>query len=215
MYKLTIFDMDGTTLYTLIDLKDMINHALEKNGFPTNTLEQVRCYVGNGIHKLVERSLPDTVKDTVIEKVYEDCLEYYQVHCNDHTAPYEGMLDLLHGLRKKGIHTAIVSNKADSAVQILDEIYFKDCIEFGIGEKQGVRRKPAPDSVNHVLEYFDVKKEEAVYIGDSEVDVQTAKNAGMDCIAVSYGYRSKEELIASGATTIVDTVEELKEILNK
>ncbi len=208
-YKLAIFDMDGTTLYTLQDLTNAMNIALSRNGLPPRDMEYIRKIVGNGIYSEVEHSVPENTDKVVIERVFQDFLEIYGSHSNDTTKPYDGILDLLQTLRERGIKTAIVSNKADQAVQQLDEIYFKGLINIGAGQKEGVQMKPAPDSVNAVLEQLNIAREEAVYIGDSEVDVQTAINAKMDCIAVTWGYRDENQLI--GAKHIVHTVNELQE----
>lgn len=212
-YSVVIFDMDGTTLYTLEDLTDGVNYALEKNGLPSKKLEEVRTYVGNGIHSEIEHSVPENTKEEVMERVYQDFVEWYGIHCNDHTHPYEGILELMDALNEAGCKCAIVSNKGDSAVQQLDEIYFRNRIACGVGEKKNVRRKPCPDSVWEVLKQLDIPKEKAVYVGDSEVDIETATNAGMDGIFVSYGYRTRAFLEAHGAATIVDSVQELKEVL--
>ncbi len=210
-YEAVIFDMDGTTLYTLQDLTNCTNMALEKNGLPLRDLSYIRSIVGNGIHREVELAVPQGSSKECIEKVFADFLEIYAEHSNDTTKPYEGILDLLAELKEHGIHTAIVSNKADEAVQVLDEIYFKGLIEIGVGEKADVQRKPAPDSVNAVLKQLGMDRAKAVYVGDSEVDVATGKNAGMDVIGVTWGYREEDAL--AGATKIVHTVEELKETL--
>lgn len=214
-YKLAIFDMDGTVLFTLQDLRDTMNAALEMHHMPVRTTEEVKAFVGNGIHKLVERAVPVGTSETEIEEVFKDFNEYYKDHCNDHTCPYDGILILLEHLKKAGIRCAVLSNKADYAVQQLDEKYFQGLIDLGVGEKAGIRRKPAPDMVENVLEQLGVKKEEAVYIGDSEVDVMTGKNAGMDVISVLWGYRTREQLIEAGAVVLVKDTEELESVLLK
>ena len=212
-YKAVIIDMDGTTLYTLQDLSDGLNYALRKNGFPPKPIEEIRLFVGNGVHSEAEHSVPSGTSEAEIEKVYQDFLPWYNAHCNDHTKPYDGILDLLKHIRAHGMRTAIVSNKGDEAVQILDEMYFHGLIDAGVGEKEGIARKPAPDTVNAVLKQLNVAREDAVYIGDSEVDLETAKNAGMDCIIVLWGYRDEAFLKEKGALDPVHTVKELEERL--
>jgi phosphoglycolate phosphatase len=212
-YKLVIFDMDGTTLYTLEDLSAGLNYALKKNGFPEKKMEEIRLFVGNGVHSEVEHSVPSGTSQEEIEKVYEDFIPWYNIHCNDHTGPYDGILELMQHLKDHGIHTAVVSNKGDEAVQILDEKYFRGLVEIGVGEKEGIARKPAPDTVNAVLKKMNINRSDAVYVGDSEVDLETAKNAGMDCIIVLWGYRDEDFLVKKGAVHPVHTVEELEERL--
>lgn len=207
--------MDGTLLYTLEDLTDGLNHALQLNGFPTKTMKEVRSYVGNGIRNEVRCSLPDDTDASIQQKVYEDFSAYYNVHCNDHTRPYEGILDLLRKLRNNGVLTAVVSNKGDYAVQELDKQYFDGLLDAGAGEREdeGIAKKPAPDTVNAVLKKLHVERKDAVYVGDSEVDIKTALNAHMDSIIVDWGYRDRSDLIKDGAEKIVSTPEELYECL--
>ncbi|MDD6258244.1 MAG: HAD family hydrolase [Erysipelotrichaceae bacterium] len=214
-YRLVIFDMDGTLLYTLEDLTDALNHALHLNGFPTKTMKEVRSYVGNGIRNEVRCSLPSDTNVSIQQKVYEDFSAYYNVHCNDHTRPYEGILDLLRKLRNDGVLTAVVSNKGDYAVQELDKQYFDGLLDAGVGEREdeGIARKPAPDTVNAVLNKLHTDRKDAVYVGDSEVDIKTALNAHMDSIIVDWGYRDRSDLIKDGAKKIVSAPEELYECL--
>lgn len=214
MYQLAIFDMDGTILNTLEDLKISINHALVENGFPERTFEEVRSFVGNGTQKLVERSVPDGTGEEKKREVLACFDEYYAVHCADYTKPYQGIADAIRELKKRGMKTAVVSNKPDYGVQVLCEKYFKGLFDFPIGMKEGMRKKPAPDAVLQVFEHFEAAKEAAVFIGDSDVDVQTALNAGLACIGVTWGFRDREVLQNAGAKIIVDDTEEmLKEIL--
>ena len=212
-YQLVIFDMDGTVLYTLEDLSAGLNYALQKNGLPPKKKEDIRLYLGIGLHSETERSVPAGTPAPLIEKVYQDFTHWYHIHCNDHTKPYDGILDLLQALRDHGMHTAVVSNKGDAEVQILDQKYFQGLIEAGVGEKEGVARKPAPDTVNAVLEKFHIDRKDAVYVGDTEVDLATAANAGMDCISVLWGYRDEARLKAAGAQVMVSSAAELKEML--
>lgn len=202
-HSLAIFDLDGTILYTLVDLKNSINFTLKKFGFPERTLDEVRRFVGNGIKNLIIRAAPKGTDEKTIDEMFEVFNEHYAVHCNDNTKSYDGIDELLKKLKEQKVKTAVVSNKADYAVQTLVKKYFDGLFDYAVGEKQGVRKKPCPDSVNEVLRVLDTPKEAAVYIGDSEVDVATAKNAQMDCIAVDWGFRDREVLINSGATLIV------------
>ena len=202
-HSLAIFDLDGTILYTLVDLKNSMNFTLKKFGFPERTLDEVRRFVGNGIKNLIIRAAPKGTDEKTIDEMFEVFNEHYAVHCNDNTKSYDGIDELLKKLKEQKVKTAVVSNKADYAVQTLVKKYFDGLFDYTVGEKQGVRKKPCPDSVNEVLRVLDTPKEAAVYIGDSEVDVATAKNAQMDCIAVDWGFRDREVLINSGATLIV------------
>lgn len=202
-HSLAIFDLDGTILYTLVDLKNSMNFTLKEFGFPERTLDEVRRFVGNGIRNLIIRAAPKGTDEKTIDEMFEVFNEHYAVHCNDNTKSYDGIDELLKKLKEQKVKTAVVSNKADYAVQTLVKKYFDGLFDYAVGEKQGVRKKPCPDSVNEVLRVLDTPKEAAVYIGDSEVDVATAKNAQMDCIAVDWGFRDRDVLINSGATLIV------------
>ena len=175
-YRLAIFDLDGTILDTLEDLKESTNAALAANGYPERTLEEVRCFVGNGIGKLIERAVPKGTSKEATKKTLESFKVHYGIHCADHTKPYDGIIKLLEDLRKYGIQTAVVSNKADFAVQELCSQYFPKAFDFVVGEREGIRRKPCPDSVFEVLKTLKKTAAEAVYIGDSDVDVDTAKD---------------------------------------
>lgn len=203
-YQAAIFDMDGTILDTLEDLMVSTNYALSQYQMPTRNLEEVRLAVGNGLLKLVERVVPAGTAEERIHQVHQTLVSYYQTHCAVQTAPYPGILPLLQSLRAQGVLTAVVTNKVDSAAQKLCQTYFPGLFDAAVGERDGIRKKPAPDSVNEVLRELRLKPEEAVYIGDSEVDLQTAANAGMDCIGVSWGFRGKEFLEVHGAQVIVD-----------
>lgn len=212
-YKLVLFDLDGTILDTLGDLCDSVNFALASAGFPARTLDEVRRFVGNGILKLVERALPDGSDLAAIDRVYETFKAYYRDHCAIKTAPYAGIPELLASLGASGVKLAVVSNKADFAVQSLCERYFEGVFDYAVGERAGIRRKPAPDSVNEVLDHFGIGCAEALYIGDSEVDVETAKNAGIDCIAVDWGFRDAALLRASGARCIASDAGQLERMI--
>ncbi|MBE6564058.1 MAG: HAD family hydrolase [Ruminococcaceae bacterium] len=212
-YTLAVFDLDGTILDTLDDLANSLNHALAHHGYPTRTRTEVRRFVGNGIAKLIARGVPEGTAEEKTKQVHETFTEHYAVHCADNTKPYDGILALLRDLRTEGLKTAVLSNKADYAVQSLCEQYFPSLFDAAAGEKEGIRRKPAPDGVNAVLEAVGIDRGQAVYIGDSEVDIETAKNAGMDCIIVDWGFRDRGFLKDSGADVIVSTPDELKALL--
>lgn len=199
MINTIIFDLDGTLLNTLEDLADSVNYALVKSGFALRTLEEVRGFVGNGIGKLIERALPDGLKNTLYTQVFEDFKAHYSVHCQDKTKPYPGIIELLDELAGAGYRMAIVSNKMDNAVKKLSEEYFGGKIPVAIGECENIRRKPAPDTVYAALKELHVTDGQAVYVGDSEVDLKTAAAAGIPCISVDWGFRSKEQLIGAGA----------------
>ena len=213
MYKLAVFDMDGTILDTLEDLKDSTNFALEKCGYPTRTYDEVRRFVGNGIRKLIERAVPEGLTVEQIDRVHEVFTEHYKVHCADKTKAYDGIKPLLEKLRANGVKTAVVSNKADYGVQELCKEYFDGLFDYAIGEREGIRRKPAPDAVNEALRVLGMSKSEAVYIGDSDVDFETAKNAELPCISVLWGFRDEEFLREKGATLFVHDPAEIYDII--
>lgn len=209
MIKLVIFDMDGTILDTLEDLKNSLNFALTANGMPERTLDEVRRFVGNGIGKLIERGVVDGATQEQIAGVQAAFFPHYTVHCNDNTRPYEGIVEVISALRKAGYLTAVVSNKADFAVQELCKIWFDGLFDVAVGEREGLQRKPAPDSVFEVCRLLNVSVEDSIYIGDSEVDYQTACNAEMDVISVEWGFRDADYLRSIGAEKIVSTPAEL------
>lgn len=212
-HKAVIFDLDGTLLYTLEDLKDAVNVALASQNMPVCTLEQVRKYVGNGVRKLMIRAVPDGEKNPRFEETFAAFKEYYGKHCLDHTKPYPDVMLLLQELKARGVKTAIVSNKIDSAVKELSERFFDGYIITAIGEMEGIARKPAPDMVDKALRELEADRENAVYVGDSEVDVQTARNVGLSCISVTWGFRSVSFLKANGAKTLIQTPLELLYLL--
>jgi len=214
-YELAIFDLDGTILDTLDDLNDSINYALAFHHLPARTREETRKNVGGGIRKLVVKSVGENGDEEMMDKVEETFKPYYGQHCKDKTKPYDGIIELVNEIKARGMKAAVVSNKGDYAVQILVKDYFGDVFDFALGERADIKRKPAPDMVYECLRVLGVDKKKAVYIGDSEPDIQTAVNSHMDCISVDYGFRSKETLIAAGATVICESVEELKAELLK
>ena len=212
-YTTVIFDLDGTLLDTLEDLTDSVNYALTDAGYPGHTIEEVRMMVGNGVRTLMERAVPTGISTEAFEAVFAAFKEHYDQHCNDHTHPYDGIPELLHTLKAQGFRLAIVSNKVDSAVKTLRALYFNETIPVAIGEKEGIRRKPAPDTVVTALQELGASASDAVYVGDSDVDIQTAANAGMDCISVSWGFRDTAFLKAHGASLIIDHPQELPALL--
>lgn len=212
-YDLVIFDMDGTILNTLDDLKDSLNVTFRHFGYPERTLSEVRSFVGNGIGKLIERAVPDGLSVKEKEDVLEYFTDYYGVHSQDKTRPYEGIVDAIRKIRAEGIKTAVVSNKIDFAVKDLVNKFFYGLFDYSLGECVGLNRKPHPDMVNKVLSELNIDKTSAVYIGDSEVDVMTASNSDLPIIAVSWGFRDKEFIRSKGATEIVDRPEELLNVL--
>lgn len=209
MYQLAIFDLDGTLLDTLADLRQGINYALGTQGFAQRSMAEVRAFVGNGIWKLVERAVPAGTSEAQMDAVYEAFNPYYARHCADLTAPYDGILPLLQKLQAQGVVCALVSNKPDYAVQTLAAQYFPGLLAASAGAKDGVRKKPAPDSVFAVIHQLGAEGLRAVYIGDSEVDLQTAQNAALPCISVSWGFRDRSVLEQAGAACICDTVDAL------
>ncbi len=208
-YTLVIFDLDGTILDTLEDLTDGVNYALSECGYPVRTIEEVRSFVGNGIRKLIERALPSDTPEAEIDRVHGIFSPYYKAHCDVKTRPYDGIPEMLQMLRDAGVLTAVLSNKGDFAVQPLIRQYFPDLFTIAFGERAGIPRKPAPDAVFEILERMGVDKSDTVYIGDSNVDIETAQNAGLPCICVDWGFRDRAQLIEAGADTIVSTPEEL------
>lgn len=209
-YKLAVFDMDGTILDTLEDLTDSVNYVMEKYQFPTHTLEEVRGFVGNGIRLLIERAVPEGLSVEKIDRVHRDFMEYYTGHCADKTKPYPGISALLKKLKEAGMLTAVVSNKADSAVAELCERYFDGLFDYAVGDRPGINKKPAPDSVNEVLNRLGVEKKDAVYIGDSDVDMMTARNSGLDEIIVTWGFKDEVFLREIGAQNISHSTDEVE-----
>lgn len=212
-YDLIVFDMDGTILDTLEDLTDSMNHVLEEYGYATRSIDEIRSFVGNGLYNLVRLSLPEGKSEEHIQQVLSSMKVYYGEHNNIKTRPYDGILDLIQGLRNKGYKTAVVSNKIDSGVQALCELHYKGLFDVAIGEKDGIDRKPAPDMVYAALDILGVDKSRAAYVGDSEVDVATAKNAGLDMIAVGWGFRGEEFLISQGVSKVYQSPKQIGEYL--
>lgn len=211
MKKAVIFDLDGTLLNTLDDLADSTNYALSKFGYPTRTIEEVRQFVGNGVAKLIERAIPEGKNNPNFEKCLAIFKENYAQNMYNKTAPYNGIIEMLSNLKSKGIKIAVVSNKFDLAVKELCKKYFEGFIDFAAGENeaQGIRKKPAPDTVISVLNEFNFASEDAVYVGDSDVDIMTAKNSQMPCISVTWGFRDEKFLLENGATILINAPSEI------
>ena len=208
-YETVVFDLDGTLLNTLEDLADATNYALRTMQMPERTIVEVRAFVGNGVRRLMELSVPGGFDNPKFEETFAVFKKYYGEHCNDKTRAYDGVVPVLRKLKEKGYALAIVSNKIDFAVKELNDLYFKGIVPVAIGEKEGIRRKPAPDTVYEALKELGKTKEEAVYVGDSDVDLETAKNSGMPCISVLWGFRDKEFLAEHGAERYAKTAEDV------
>ncbi len=208
-YEAVLFDLDGTLLDTLEDLKDSVNFIMEKYQFPAHTLDEVKKAIGNGIHKLIERTVPEGTDRKTIESAFCDFMAYYQENCMEKTKPYPGMEELLLQLKADGCKLAVVTNKGNAAVQKMIPHYFPGLFETAVGATNEQPKKPAPDMVYDALKRIRVKKENALFIGDSQVDVETAKNAGMDSILVTWGFRDRETLIKAGAVNLADNTKEL------
>lgn len=208
-----IFDLDGTLLDTLEDLTNATNAALHYCGFPGRSLEEVRTFVGNGIGNLIKKAVPEGTGQEDYETALGYFKDYYGMHCMDRTGPYEGIMEMLEQLSVKGYRMAIVSNKIDSAVKELKDRFFGTYVTVSVGEQEGMQRKPAPDMVLEALRRLGTDKESSVYIGDSQVDLQTAVNAGLPCISVLWGFRDREELEENGAAVFAETPSDIIEIL--
>ena len=216
-YSTYIFDLDGTLLDTIGDLAASVNYALRTHGMPEHSLDDVRRFVGNGVRKLMERAVPDGADNPRFDETFATFRQYYMAHSLDTTRPYEGIPETLAALKARGCHLAVVSNKMMAATQELCHHFFPDTIEVAIGEDEaaGIRRKPAPDTVFAALKALGVGKENAVYVGDSDVDIQTARNAGLPCISVLWGFRDRDFLISHGAQTFMTHPAELLTIEKK
>ncbi|MEE1272960.1 MAG: HAD family hydrolase [Olegusella sp.] len=208
-YTTAIFDMDGTILDTLDDLADSVNYALALHDMPASPRPEVRQHLGNGMDYLIAHSVPAGTPHELEQQILAEFKADYAKRCVVKTAPYPGILDLMGELRRRGIRRAVVSNKGDFAVQELVERYFPGVFDAAVGEREGVRRKPAPDTVEAVMSQLGVGRDEVVYVGDSEVDLATARNTGIDCIAVDWGFRDRNVLVGLGAPVIVSDTDQL------
>lgn len=210
-YSTYIFDLDGTLLDTLADLAAAVNYALRQHGMPEHTIDDVRRFVGNGVRKLMERAIPDGEKNPDFEATFATFREYYMHHSLDNTRPYPGIIETLEALKEQGCRLAVVSNKMMAATQELCRHFFAETIEVAIGENEaaGIRKKPAPDTVFEALRQLGEEKDSAVYVGDSDVDLETANNSGLPCISVLWGFRNRNFLIQHGAKTFISAPSEL------
>lgn len=214
MYNTIIFDLDGTLLNTIEDLKDATNYALRKFNYPERTLEEITSFVGNGVAVLIHKALPenDKSKETEVLACFK---EYYEIHSMDKTGPYEGIIDLLAELKNRNIKMAIVSNKFQEGVTIICEPLFGKYISVMIGEHEGVNKKPAPDMVYQAMKMLEADPQKTVYIGDSDVDIATAKNSHLDAIGVSWGFRGRKFLEDLNVKQIVDKPTEILNYIEK
>ena len=215
MIRLCIFDLDGTLVDSLKDLAFCCNEVLVEDGLPTHSLDAYRHFVGNGIPKLIERILPEEKRtEEILADVRRRFDEKYQVHCLDQTKPYPGIIDLLYACREKEIRMAVLSNKEDAfAKSICRAIFGEDFFDQVSGQKSDVPKKPAPDGVIFMLEAFDVRADEAVLVGDTNVDILTAKNAGIHSIGACWGFRGREELETAGAEALAESPKDCRDII--
>lgn len=208
-----IFDLDGTLLDTLDDLTASVNAAMAACGLPLHSRDEVRNFVGNGVMRLIERCVEGGQENPQFKKAYGAFRLHYASHCQEHTAPYEGIIQMLGKLRIQGVPVAVVSNKFDAAVKKLCDAYFSGLVPVAIGEKDGINKKPAPDTVLAALKQLKMPVESAIYVGDSEVDIQTAHNAGTGLISVCWGFKTREFLTENGAVKIAETPGQLYDML--
>lgn len=210
-YQTYVFDLDGTLLDTLGDLAASVNYAMRTHGMPEHSVDEVCRFVGNGVRRLMERAVPGGAAHPAFEASFATFRRHYMEHSLDTTRPYKGIPEMLQELKRRGRHTAVVSNKFDAATKELCRHFFPDTIDVAVGEHEaeGIRKKPAPDTVLQALSQLGVGQEGAVYVGDSDVDIQTARNSGLPCISVLWGFRDREFLLAHGAETFVSQPLEL------
>lgn len=214
-YPLIVFDMDGTILDTLQDLLEAVNFGLKKNGFPERTFEEVKWMVGRGMPHLIHSALPENHSDADFDKVYKDFLEYYGVHSIDKTGPYQGIKEAALELKKAGYTITVNSNKNDKDAGELAEHFFPGVFDFVLGARAEMEKKPAPDGVNYIETKFGFRREQTIYIGDSDVDFLTARNAGVQFIGCHWGFRGRKFLEEQGATVIADTPSQLFNIISR
>lgn len=208
-YTTYIFDLDGTLLDTLDDLAASTNYALHQHGMPQHSRDEIRMFVGNGVGRLIARAVPENTPVETYEQVLQTFREHYLVHGLDRTKPYPGIMPLLRDLKLRGKQTAVVSNKFYAATQELCTHFFGPLVDVAIGEREDIRRKPAPDTVNEALRQLHADRASAVYIGDSDVDIATARNSAMPCISVLWGFRDRQFLMDNGATCLVSSPQEI------
>ena len=209
MTKAIVFDLDGTLLDTLTDLAASTNYALRSCGMPEHSIDDVRRFVGNGVRMLMTRAVPDGESNPRFDEAFSVFRQHYMQHCLDTTCPYPGIMDALARLKEKGMMLAIVSNKMQAATEELRQHFFSQYIDVAIGESAAIRKKPAPDTVNETLRLLGISHEEAIYVGDSDVDIDTARAAMMPCASVLWGFRDRQFLLNHGATRLLSSPEEL------
>lgn len=210
-----IFDLDGTLLNTLDDLHACFNEAISKFGYPTRSLEEIRSFVGNGIKKAIKRALPCKVEEAELNNIVNYFREYYKAHMLEFTKPYEGIIELLEELRAKNYKIGVVSNKYDVAVKELCQNYFKDLIMVAVGESDGVRKKPETDGVLKAVKELNSDLEKIIYVGDSDVDIMTAQNVGVECISVLWGFRDEKFLRQHGGKFFAKKPKDIINIIEK
>lgn len=207
--EIVVFDLDGTLTDTLEDLKNSVNFALQSFGFPERTFDEVRSFVGNGVKRLINLSVPENTDSETAEECLAVFKEHYKNNSLVETKPYDGIIPMLEELKRQGIKTAVVTNKMNEAAQDIVRIFFGGLIEITVGQIDGMAQKPQPDGIYSALKKLGISKEKAVYVGDSEVDCITAKNAGIPCIGVTWGFRDKSVLLENGADFIIDTPKQI------
>ena len=213
-YDTIIFDFDGTLLDTLKDLMISVNFVLDKYDFPFRNIDEIRRFVGNGVARLIELAIPEGLNNPKYEECLVDFRDHYSVNMQNNTDSYEGINEILEQLSKEGYKIGVASNKFDEALKELNKVYFGEYIKVAIGQSEKIRKKPAPDIVFKVLEELGSTVDKAIYVGDSEVDVKTAKNSGLICVGVTWGFRDKEVLEREGADYIIDRPKQLLKIID-
>ena len=214
-YHTVLFDMDGTILDTLDDLTDSVNHTLRQMGYGERTREEVRAYLGYGSRHLMEMALGGAAEPKTVDEAFRIYRAWYGTHTQIKTKPYDGITDVMRALRARGIRVAVASNKPEAMVEKLCEYHFPGLVDAAVGDAEGRRRKPHSDMIDAVLSQLGVSRSGAVYVGDTEVDVQTAQNARLPVIAVGWGFREREQQIEAGATVFADTPDELLALLTE
>ena len=209
MTKAIVFDLDGTLLDTLTDLAASTNYALRSCGMPEHSIDDVRRFVGNGVRMLMTRAVPDGESNPRFDEAFSVFRQHYMQHCLDTTCPYPGIMEALARLKEKGMMLAIVSNKMQAATEELRQHFFSQYIDVAIGESAAIRKKPAPDTVNEALRLLGISHDEAIYVGDSDVDIDTARAAMMPCASVLWGFRDRQFLLNHGATRLLSSPKEL------
>ena len=214
-WQTVIFDMDGTVLDTLEDLLGAMNHAMRRFGFQEHTLDEMRSFVGDGLYMMAVRAVPEATDRSTVDGIFHCFKEYYSEHLNEKTRPYQGIVEMLREIKKAGMKTGISSNKYDGGAKMLSQVHFGDLIDCTVGESDAIPKKPDPAGTRLIMETLHALPESTLYVGDSGVDIETAKNAGLAMLAVSWGFRSRKQLSEAGAVQIVDSVAELRnQLLN-